>query len=131
MNDGIETIYFNAHGVEGYSRRIVAVSGLCENTGSMETIETADLFVRQLQNTIVKIKPNREMEEWYMLLEEMLRNEKREGKQECLLAVLESKFSVSAELKEKIVSQTDIDKINTWFQLSRNVSFIEDFEQNM
>ena len=53
-----------------------------------------------------------------MLLEEMMRNVKREGKlegklegnaegkQECLLSVLKSKFSVSDELKEKIVNIT-------------------------
>lgn len=90
-----------------------------------------DPFVRYLQDTIDKIKLDRGMEERYMLLEEMMRNEKREGKQECLLAVLESKFSVSAELKEKIVSQTDIDKINTWFQLSLKVSSFQEFEKNM
>ena len=78
-----------------------------------------------------------------MLLEEMMRNERQEGKiegklegnaegkQECLLALLESKFSVSAELKEKIISETDIDKINTWFRLSLKVSSLEEFEQNM
>ena len=90
-----------------------------------------DPFVRYLQDTIDKIKLDRGMEQRYMLLEEMMRNEKREGKQECLLAVLESKFSVSAELKEKIVSQTDIDKINTWFQLSLKVSSLQEFEKNM
>lgn len=70
-----------------------------------------------------------------MLLEEMMRNEKQEGnaegKQEFLLTVLESKFSVPAELKEKIISETDISKLNEWFQLSLKVSSIEEFEQNM
>ena len=32
---------------------------------------------------------------------------------------------------KKIVSETDIDKLNAWFQLSLKVSSIEDFEQNM
>ena len=46
-----------------------------------------------------------------MLLEEMMRNEKQEGKlegkQEDILAVFESKFSVSSELlREKIISET-------------------------
>ena len=114
-----------------------------KNTGREEEISTTDLFVRHLQNTIDKIKLDRGMEERYMLLEEMMRNVKREGKlegklegnaegkQECLLSVLKSKFSVSDELKEKIVSETDIDKLNVWFQLSLKVSSIEDFEQNM
>ena len=56
-----------------------------------------------------------------MLLEEMMRNERQEGntegKQEFLLAALESKFSVPSELKEKIMSETDIEKLNLWFKL--------------
>ena len=54
-----------------------------------------------------------------------------EGKQEFLLTALESKFSVPSELKEKIMSETDIEKLNLWFQLSLKVSSLEEFEQNM
>lgn len=74
-----------------------------------------------------------------MLLEEMMRNEKQKGIQQgsremlvqCIINSLESKFVIPVELKEKIVSETDIDKLNVWFQLSLKVSSIEDFEQNM
>ena len=54
-----------------------------------------------------------------------------EGKQEFLLTALESKFSVPSELKEKIMSETDIEKLELWFQLSLKVSSLEEFEQNM
>ncbi len=71
-----------------------------------------------------------------MLLEEMMRNEKQEGKlegkQEDILAVFESKFSVSSELlREKIISETDIDKLNAWFQLTLKVASLEEFAENM
>ena len=70
-----------------------------------------------------------------MLLEEMMRNEKqegkREGKQEFLLTALDSKFSVSTDLKEKIIAETDINKLNTWFKLSLQASSQEDFEKSM
>ena len=114
-----------------------------KNTGRTEEISTTDPFVRHLQDSIDKIKQNRRMEERYMLLEEMMRNERQEGKiegklegntegnQEFLLAALESKFSVPSELKEKIMSETDIEKLNLWFQLSLKVSSLEAFEQNM
>lgn len=133
VNDGVETIYLNAHGKNrnDIPEELLQFLDYVKNTGRKEGVSTIDPFVRHLQDTIDKIKLNRGMEERYMLLEEMMRNEKREGKQECLLALLESKFSVSAELKEKIISETDIDKINTWFQLSLKVSSLEEFEQNM
>ena len=79
------------------------------------------------------------MEERYMLLEEMMRKERQEGKldgntegkQEFLLTALESKFSIPSELREKIMSETDIEKLNRWFQLLLKVSSFEEFEQNM
>ena len=54
-----------------------------------------------------------------------------EGKKEFLLTALESKFSVPSELKEKIMSETDIEKLNLWFQLSLKASSLKEFEQNM
>lgn len=145
VDDGVQTIYLNTHGKnrEDIPEELLQFLDYVKNTGREEEISTTDPFVRHLQDMIDKIKLDRGMEERYMLLEEMMRNVKREGKlegklegnaegkQECLLSVLKSKFSVSDELKEKIVSETDIDKLNVWFQLSLKVSSIEDFEQNM
>ena len=137
VNDGVETVYLNAHGKnrKDIPEELLQFLDYVKNTGRREVISTTDPFVRHLQDTIDKIKLDRGMEERYMLLEEMMRNEKKEGniegKKEYLLAVLESKFTVPAELKEKIISETDIDKLNTWFQLSLKASSIENFEQNM
>ena len=110
-----------------------------KNTGRTETIFTTDSFVRHLQDTIDAIKQNRSMEERYMLLEEMMRNEKQEGIQQgsqqmliqCLVDFLEAKFSVSDTMVKKIESETDICKLQAWFQLSLKVSSIEEFEKNM
>ena len=110
-----------------------------KDVGCAETISTTDPFVRHLQHTIDAIKQNRSMEERYMLLEEMMRNEKQEGKQQgsqqmlvqCLVDFLEAKFSVSDTMVKKIESETDICKLQAWFQLSLKVSSIEEFEKNM
>lgn len=70
-----------------------------------------------------------------MLLKEMMRDarqeEKTKAKQECILTVLESKFSVPVELKNKIISETDFNKLDIWFQLSLRVPSFEEFKQNM
>ena len=136
VNDGVETVYLNAPGKnrKDIPEELLQFLDYVKNTGRREVISTTDLFVRHLQDTIDKIKLDRGMEERYMLLEEMMRNEKKEGNIEGkkeYLAVLESKFTVPAELKEKIISETDIHKLNTWFQLSLKASSIENFEQNM
>ena len=137
VSDGVKTIYLNTHGRnrEDIPEELLQFLDYVKNTGRTEGISMTDPFVRHLQDSIDKIKQNRGMEERYMLLEEMMRNEKREGntegKQEFLLTALESKFSVPSELKEKIMSETDIEKLNLWFQLSLKVSSLEAFEQNM
>ena len=141
VSDGVKTVYLNAHGRnrDGIPEELLQFLDYVKNTGRTEEISTTDPFVRHLQDSIDKIKQNRGMEERYMLLEEMMRNERQEGKlegntegkQEFLLTVLESKFSVSSELKEKIMSETDIEKLNLWFQISFKVSSLEEFEQNM
>lgn len=74
-----------------------------------------------------------------MLLEEMMRNEKQKGIQEgsqkmlvqCIIESLESKFAIPAELRENIISETEFDKLNAWFQLSLKASSLKEFEQNM
>lgn len=141
IGDGVKTVYLNAHGKnrDGIPEELMQFLDYVKNTGRKETISTVDPFVRHLQNTINAIKQNRSMEERYMLLEEMMRNEKQEGKQQgsqqmlvqCLVDFLEAKFSVSDTMVKKIESETDICKLQAWFQLSLKVSSIEEFEKNM
>ena len=137
VNDGVEMIYLNAHGKNrnDIPEELLKFLDYVKNTGRKEVVSTIDPFIRHLQDTIDKIKLNRGMEERYMLLEEMMRNERQEGntegKQEFLLTALESKFSVPSELKEKIMSETDIEKLELWFQISLKVSSLEEFKQNM
>lgn len=137
INDGVKTIYLNAHGKnrKDIPEELLEFLDYVKNTGRRKEISTADPFVRHLQNTIDTIKQDHSMEERYMLLEEMMRNEKQEGRQEIavqfLLDSLNSKFSVSTALSKKISSETDMNKLQSWFQLSLKVTSLEDFEKNM
>ena len=137
INDGVKTIYLNAHGKnrKDIPEELLEFLDYVKNTGRRKEISTTDPFVRHLQNTIDTIKQDRSMEERYMLLEEMMRNEKQEGRQEIavqfLLDSLNSKFSVSTALSKKISSETDMNKLQSWFQLSLKVTSLEDFEKNM
>lgn len=137
INDGVKTIYLNAHGKnrKDIPEELLEFLDYVKNTGRRKEISTTDPFVRHLQNTIDTIKQDRSMEERYMLLEEMMLNEKQEGRQEIavqfLLDSLNSKFSVSTALSKKISSETDMNKLQSWFQLSLKVTSLEDFEKNM
>ena len=137
IGDGVKTVYLNAHGKnrDGIPEELMQFLDYVKNTGRKETISTVDPFVRHLQNTIDTIKQDRSMEERYMLLEEMMRKEKQEGRQEMavqfLIDSLESKFSVPDSLTKKIMSEMDISKLQSWFLLSLKVSSLEEFERNM
>ncbi len=137
VNDGVKTIYLNAHGKNrnDVPDELLQFLDYVKNTGRKEVGTIANSFVRHLQNTIDKIKLDRGMEERYMLLEEMMRNEKQigklEGKREDILASLEAKFPVQNDLKEKIILENDIDKLNIWFKNSLEVSSIEEFKKKM
>ena len=141
VSDGVKTVYLNAHGRnrEDIPEELLQFLDYVKNTGRAEEISTTDPFVRHLQDSIDKIKQNRGMEERYMLLEEMMRNEKQKGIQEgsqkmlvqCIIESLESKFAIPVELRENIISETESDKLNAWFQLSLKASSLKEFEQNM
>ena len=141
VSDGVKTVYLNAHGRnrEDIPEELLQFLDYVKNIGRTEEISTTDPFVRHLQDSIDKIKQNRGMEERYMLLEEMMRNEKQKGIQEgsqkmlvqCIIESLESKFAIPVELRENIISETESDKLNAWFQLSLKASSLKEFEQNM
>ena len=74
-------------------------AGLDKSTANFE-----DAFVERLQTSIRHIKSSREMGERYMLFEEMLRDERAEGKAEAILEILEDYGEVSEELRSRIMS---------------------------
>ncbi len=94
-----------------------------------------DEFVQRLQNAIQTVKANREMEGRKMFLDELLRDEraegKAEGKAESVLELLEELGTVSNELQEKIMEETDLVLLRKWHKLAVKVESIEQFIRNM
>ena len=90
-----------------------------------------DDFVRRIQETVRKIKESREMEERYMLLEELLKTErsegKAEGKLECIFDLLEVLGTVPDELRRSLESETDMDKLNSWHRIAARAESVEQF----
>lgn len=94
-----------------------------------------DDFVRTLQKTVQHIKESREMEERFMVFELLLKDEraegKAEGKAEDVLELLEELGTISSDLREKIMSETDLKILVKWLKLAAKVDSIEQFLQNM
>ena len=100
---------------------------------SMDDFE--DEFVKRLQSSVQRVKESRRMEEKFMLLEEMLRDEraegKAEGKAESILELLEDYGPVPEYLKERILSEMDLDTLRRWHKLSARIQSVEAFEHEL
>ena len=109
-----------------------------------------DDYVRQVQKSVIHIKENREMEERFMLLELLMKDERREGKKEGieegikegrkegLKAMIEmlqmalSKFGqLPDSLLETLYEQQDIEVIKNWMDTALKAQSLDDFISKM
>ena len=92
-----------------------------------------DELVRQFQETIRRIKTDREMGERYMIFEEMLKEEKQEGrleaKKEDIFELLEELGEIPKELRDKIEKLEDITKLKILLKRAARVDSISVFEK--
>ena len=82
LNDGSRTIILSTKGKNKSEVPIELVNFLEYVGQETDEAETDDDYVKRIQEQIKRIKQNREWEGKYMLLEEMMRDERREGVQE-------------------------------------------------
>ncbi|WP_331487556.1 hypothetical protein [Fusibacillus kribbianus] len=94
-----------------------------------------DEFVKRLQSSVRHVKESRRMEEKFMLLEEMLRDEraegKAEGKAESILELLEDYGPVPEYLRERILSEMNLDTLKRWHKLSARIQSVEAFAHEL
>ena len=100
-------------------------------------------YVRKLQEFIKHIKKNREMEEKYMLFEELLKEEwetgRKEGLQEgesigminSLTMLLKNFEEVPESLQKRISEEKNLKTLNLWFQLAIQANSLEEFISKM
>ncbi|MEE1243755.1 Rpn family recombination-promoting nuclease/putative transposase [Frisingicoccus sp.] len=104
---------------------------------SME--DFGDEYVLHLQKYIQKVKSSREMEERYMILQEMLRAEhdegknegKTEGKAEAVLELLSDLGEIPADIQKRIADETDLKVLGEWLKLAAKSDSVEEFAEKM
>lgn len=82
LKDGNKTIFLSTKGTNEADVPAELVQFLQYVGHPENSIKTENSFVRDLQNQVEAIKRNREWEGKYMLLEEMMREERQEGRQQ-------------------------------------------------
>lgn len=137
LDDGVHTIYLSTQGenTDEVPKELVKFLEYVEADLSKSTVDFEDEFVSRLQKAVQHIKKSREMEERYMLFEELLQNERKEGKKEGkiedILELLKDLGPVPEALKERLESETDMDTLKKWFKLAAKAESIGQFETEM
>ncbi len=92
-------------------------------------------LIRQMQRTIRGIKTDREMGERYMLLQELLRDEKREGRLEArkddILSLLEEAGEITEELRKEIEELNNLEILSVLIKKAARTESVEMFETEM
>lgn len=96
-----------------------------------------DCVISECVVECLKVKTSREMEEKFMVLEEMLLAERREGrsegkaegKAEEILSFLGERASVPEELAQKIWKETDLAILHKYLQLAVKAESLEQFRK--
>ena len=99
---------------------------------SESTADFEDEFVERLQVSIKRVKSSREMGERFMLFEEMMRNEraegKAEGKAEAILEILEARGEISESLRSRIMSEKDSSVLRQLLKNAVQATTISEFD---
>ena len=149
LQDGCKSIFLSTRGENDREVPGELVSFLNFVKADLSESETdfEDDFVEKLQNTIRRIKSNREMEERFMIFEEMLRDERAEGKAEgkaegiaegkteavleMLLELMNDLGEIPDELRNRITSEKDLETLNKWLRLAARSESLDEFLEKM
>ena len=103
------------------------------------TKDFADDYVRRLQKSVSRIKSDREMGERYMLLKELLSDEKAEGitigrargKAEDVIELLSELGEVSTELSDVIMAEKDPESLLAYLKAASKAESVEKFREEI
>ncbi len=137
LDDGSCTIFLSTKGENEEEVPPELVRFLKFVTADLEESEEdfQDELVKQFQETIRNIKTDRKMGERYMIFEEMLREEKQEGrletKREDILELLEDLGTIPDELRDRIAGIENLEDLKILFKIAVRADSFHTFEEKM
>ena len=145
LQEGCKSIFLSTRGENDREVPGELVSFLNFVKADLSESETdfEDDFVEKLQDTIRRIKSNREMEKRFMIFEEMLRDERAEGKAEgiaegktkavleMLLELMNDLGEIPDELRNRITSEKDLETLKKWLRLAARSESLDEFLEKM
>ena len=145
LEDGRIVVFLNTHGrneEEVPGELVTFLQYMKEDLEGSEK-EFHDPYVEQLQKFIRKVKENREMEERFMIFEEMLKEERAAGfakghaegrtaeRKEMLLLFLQNLGTVPKVLSDQIEEQGDLEVLKEWIRMAFQSKTVEEFAKKI
>jgi len=145
--DGSHTLFLSTYGENEDEVSEALVNFLQYVKGTLTV--SGDPFVRKLEDSVRQVKASREMEERFMVLQEMMKQERREGREEgiaigkiqgraegkaegkaeSVLDILAESGPVPEKLCTRILSETDLAVIKGWLRLAAVCDSVEQFAE--
>ena len=151
LDDGARTIFLSTKGTNGseVSEGLRKFLGYVAADIDASTEDFDDDYVRSLQKSVSKIKSDREMGERYMLLKELLSDERAEGrtegiavgrtegitigrtrgKAESVIELLSELGDISAELSDAIMVEKDPERLLAYLKAASKAESVEKFRK--
>ena len=149
LEDGRTIVFLNAHGKsesEVPKELVTFLNYVKEDLAGSEK-EFHDPYVEQLQKFVRNVKKSREMEERFMIFEEMLKEERAAGfakgraegvaegriseSKDTLLLFLQNLGTVPKVLSDQIEEQGDLDVLKEWIRMAFQSKSVEEFAKKI
>lgn len=145
LGEGSRSIFLSTMGEndEEVSKELVRILRFVKADLEESQRDFEDEFICHIQETIRRIKGSRKMEERFMILEEMLRDERAEGKAEgiaegkvkgkaeAVLELLEDLGTVPEAVQNRIMNEKDPELLKKWHRLSARANTLDEFLKEM
>ena len=101
------------------------------------TEDFADSFVRRVQDAVRNVKTSREMEEQYMLLEELIKEEREDARQQGIsegrisdiLELLSDLGEVPEDIRKVLEEETDPEVLRTCLRQAAKAASMDEFRK--
>ena len=137
LKDGRCIVFLNTRGIntEQVPKELVSFLKFVHADLKESQNDFQDDYVRQVQKSVTHIKESREMEERFMLLELLLKDERKEAQLqeaiEMLRIVLEKFGKLPDGLLEELYQQRDIEVIRSWMRTASRAQSLDEFISKM
>lgn len=137
MDDGCKTIFLNTRGnnPEEVSVRLVNFLHFVNEDLKNAPINYGDSLIQNIQEQMEHVKSDRRLEVNYMLLQELIEQERKdaktegraEGRIEDILELLSENGPVPEDVKRLILEERDLNTLKTYLKAAANTNSIDEF----